>query len=299
MFHTIVLSGGGVLGSVHIGFLKYLQQHKLLCVRHVVGTSVGAMIGFLYSCKIPLHDIFEYFCEMNSDLLKVNDATITRIANNFGIDDGEYFSAFLMDILVRFSIPPKITFAEHFDRFGIALTVTVTNLRHFTTEYLSKDSHPSMSIIQAVRCSCSIPLLIEPIVHYSTGVESIWVDGGVTQNYPISHVLGNDETQQTGAGRRAGVIGCNIISWKPSTITSFSEYMLSLIGCLFRKDAIKIYPNTVSVDCCELGFLDLDQERQLREELLQKGYDATHSFINNLSAGATPHVRHHARSQSY
>ena len=43
--HTsLVLSGGGVRGMAHIGFIKALQEHDIQIDR-VAGSSAGALVG--------------------------------------------------------------------------------------------------------------------------------------------------------------------------------------------------------------------------------------------------------------
>ncbi len=44
----LVLSGGGAKGLAHIGLLKVLDEEKIP-VDYVVGTSIGSIIGALYS----------------------------------------------------------------------------------------------------------------------------------------------------------------------------------------------------------------------------------------------------------
>ena len=45
---ALVLSGGGAKGAAHIGVLKALEKYKVP-VDYIVGTSVGSIVGAMYS----------------------------------------------------------------------------------------------------------------------------------------------------------------------------------------------------------------------------------------------------------
>ena len=45
----LVLSGGGACGMAHIGVLKAIEKYNIP-VDYITGTSMGAIIGILYSC---------------------------------------------------------------------------------------------------------------------------------------------------------------------------------------------------------------------------------------------------------
>ncbi|MDE6770805.1 MAG: patatin-like phospholipase family protein, partial [Muribaculaceae bacterium] len=45
----LVLSGGGAKGIAHVGVIKALEENGIP-VNYVAGTSMGAIVGSLYSC---------------------------------------------------------------------------------------------------------------------------------------------------------------------------------------------------------------------------------------------------------
>ena len=45
----LVLSGGGAKGIAHVGVIKALEDNDIP-VDYVTGTSMGAIVGSLYSC---------------------------------------------------------------------------------------------------------------------------------------------------------------------------------------------------------------------------------------------------------
>ncbi len=53
---ALVLSGGGAKGAAHIGVLKYLEEQKIP-VDMVLGTSMGGLVGGLYSLGYPVSEL--------------------------------------------------------------------------------------------------------------------------------------------------------------------------------------------------------------------------------------------------
>ena len=53
---ALVLSGGGAKGAAHVGVIKYLEELGIP-VDMVVGTSMGGLIGGLYSLGYPVEEI--------------------------------------------------------------------------------------------------------------------------------------------------------------------------------------------------------------------------------------------------
>jgi NTE family protein len=52
---TLILGGGSALGLAHIGALEALERH--FEISGIIGTSMGAIIGALYSCGLSPQDI--------------------------------------------------------------------------------------------------------------------------------------------------------------------------------------------------------------------------------------------------
>ena len=61
---AVVLSGGGALGAIHVGALKVIEQAGIP-VDMVVGTSMGSIVGALYSVGYNSEDIATMFRTMD------------------------------------------------------------------------------------------------------------------------------------------------------------------------------------------------------------------------------------------
>lgn len=61
---ALVLSGGGAKGAAHVGVLKYIEELDIP-VDMVVGTSIGGLVGGLYSLGYQVEEIDSLFCNMD------------------------------------------------------------------------------------------------------------------------------------------------------------------------------------------------------------------------------------------
>ena len=72
---ALVLSGGGAKGYAHLGVLRVLEKENIK-IDYITGTSIGALVGTLYSIGYSIDEIekvldnlnIESFLESGSDL---------------------------------------------------------------------------------------------------------------------------------------------------------------------------------------------------------------------------------------
>ena len=60
----LALSGGGARGLAHVGVLKVLEQHRIP-VDYIAGTSMGAIVGGLYSAGWSASDVESILTSMD------------------------------------------------------------------------------------------------------------------------------------------------------------------------------------------------------------------------------------------
>lgn len=263
-----------MLGSIHIGFVKALAELSHFKPRTLVGTSVGSIINFFIAIGLTHEEMKKAFFNMNTSILKFKQ--VHNIFSELGMDDGEYFVAYMYDILLQRCLQPTMTFQELWNARGIELVVVVTDIVSYKTMYLSRHTYPDFEIVQALRASCTIPLLVTPM--YGPNGE-MWVDGGVTENYPVSHVT----------TKQGGVVGCNLVAWKPAPLYSLQDYVLNLVGCVFRHTAEDGPADTITltVDCSDISFFDFDQDLSTREMLVERGYTLGKDYLKRGNLNVT------------
>jgi len=76
----LVLSGGGAKGIAHIGILKTLEEVGLT-PDYITGTSMGSIIGGLYSVGYTADELEELVTTINWDAFLTNKIPIVGCGN--------------------------------------------------------------------------------------------------------------------------------------------------------------------------------------------------------------------------
>lgn len=167
----IALSGGGALGFAHIGALQALEENGIHpdCV---AGTSMGAIIGVLYSAGYKPKEMLDIV--LNKKLYQVKRLiTLQSAISSLGMSSHEVLYNALRQLIPHNS----------FDSLKIPFTVCVTNLDLVRPEYYSAGTN----LVNYVVASASIPGAFEAKKIDGT----TYVDGGVLDNLPARQLHNN------------------------------------------------------------------------------------------------------------
>jgi len=191
----IALSGGGARGLAQVGVLKALEE-KNVPIDFIVGTSIGALVGGLYSVGYSAKEL-EALC------LKLPWEELTSLANSARRRDLFLEQKKVRDratITLRFDglkliIPKSFSAAQQLTQ---TLDVLILNAPYHSSREFSKLPVPfcavatdlisgsrvvlnSGSISEAMRASATVPLVFSPI---KSGKHEL-VDGGLVSNLPV------------------------------------------------------------------------------------------------------------------
>ncbi|MHC4822448.1 MAG: patatin-like phospholipase family protein [Planctomycetota bacterium] len=158
---VLALGGGAARGLAHIGIIRVLEEHGVV-VRGVAGTSIGAIVGGLYSADKL--DTFETFVrKMDAKgMLRMLDPIIPR--------SGLLGGGRVMRKLEEFVGETQI------EDTGLPFCAIATDLES-GIEVVLRDG----SLVDAIRASFAIPGVFTPVQ-----VDGYWlVDGGVSTPVPI------------------------------------------------------------------------------------------------------------------
>jgi len=191
----LALSGGGAKGFAHIGVLKVLEEAGIK-VDVVAGTSMGAVVGGLYSIGYSTDDLEDI--ALNTDWNELfsetrprkyrsifQDQTNERLILSVpyergsvslprGLVEGQKISL----LLNKLTLPYHET--TNFRELPIPFACVVTNLE--TGEGVMVDSG---YLPEAIRASTAIPSVFKPV----TIGDSLYIDGGVIRNIPATDAL--------------------------------------------------------------------------------------------------------------
>ena len=201
----LVLSGGGAKGVAHIGVIKALEDAGIP-VDYVTGTSMGAIVGSLYSCgwnpdqmlDLILSPSFKYWSTgtLNREFeyyVSLPDPTPKWITFNPSVNDSTNIFSHIIPTSLINPIPMNLEFLElyspyseqcheNFNDLFVPFRCVTSDVYHKRKIVLS-----SGSLGDAVRASMSFPLVFRPIK-----IDGVLVyDGGIYDNFPVD-VMRND-----------------------------------------------------------------------------------------------------------
>lgn len=199
---ALVLGGGGAKGAAHVGVLKYIEQSGVP-IDIVVGTSIGSIVGGLYSIGYNSQDLDSLFrsqrwpmlltdrdYEHSGKLLEIQDDDMYLFgfhinlnpdkrnkpsADRIGAFKGDSITALFQD-LVAAKIGEEKTNNCRFDEFPRKFRALAFDVKGFREVSLAGGSLPL-----SMRASMSIPLAYKPVPMDNM----LLVDGGVLDNLPV------------------------------------------------------------------------------------------------------------------
>lgn len=215
----LVLSGGGAKGMAHIGVLKAMEQAGLR-PDYITGTSMGAIVGGLYSLGYSANEIDSIIRNVNWDQILSNSVPLNYIA----FEEKEYYDRYLLGFpiegfkvkigsglirgqmlseLMHYHLWPSLEY-ESFDDYPIAFRCLATDVKEGKSVIFKDGSLPS-----ALRASMAIPTAFTAVDWDST----LLVDGGVLNNFPAELL------KEMGADYIIGVnVGTNLQKELPRTM---------------------------------------------------------------------------------
>lgn len=190
----LCLSGGGAKGLIYVGLLKVIDSLDIK-IDYITGTSMGAIIGGLYSIgytgkeldslarytnwskyltnNVPLNKIsFEEKDEYGRYMIELNSNTLSPDLP-IAVINGQNITTFLNDLTFR------VHHISDFNKFPIPFKCVAVDIVTGQPVVLDKGS-----LALALRASMSIPTAFSPV---DTG-KMLLVDGGLFKNFPAEYV---------------------------------------------------------------------------------------------------------------
>jgi NTE family protein len=190
----VVLSGGGAKGIAHIGILKALEEEGIR-PDFIVGTSMGSIIGGLYSLGYNADQLDSIIRQIDWDLVLSNNIPYNYIS----FEEKQYYTRYLISLSFKdgkLALPSGMIEGQmlgqvlnrytwpamkynNFDEFPIPFRCVATDVS--TAEpIVFKDG----SLAEALRASMAIPTVFTAANIDST----LAVDGGILDNFPVDVV---------------------------------------------------------------------------------------------------------------
>ncbi len=250
---ALVLGGGAARGFAHVGVIRVLEQEKIP-IHMIVGTSVGSLIGALYASDpnsfnlewlaftIEKEDIFDY----------------SVLYSKMGPVLGERLEKF---------IQTKVR-AKTLEQMKIPFYAVATDLNSGGTWVFEKGS-----VAKAVRASCSIPGIFQPL---ELGGR-MYVDGGVTDNLPV------DVARARGADIIIAVnIQTNIQNPQINSLVDVILQSINIMGRELVSYKCRDYDVLIEPNVGDVGLTDFSQKKRLVDAGIQAAKQALPKIRKSL-----------------
>ena len=290
----LVLSGGGAKGLAHIGVIKALEENNIP-IDYITGTSMGAIIGGLYSIGITPDEMVSLFrsAEFNSwfkgefekdyaTYIYRRDPTAEMFGVNVTRKKGKTFGVMLptnlispypMDLAVMQIFASSIAAAEYdFDKLMVPFRCVAADIQKKRPVIMRTGDLGS-----AVRASMTYPFFFKPIV-----IDSVLLfDGGFYNNFPWDVMIEDFNPDFIIGSKTSGHVS------SPDTDDIFSQ----LSNMLMVETDYTIPPDRgflIDNDLKGLGILDFYKI----DEIVRIGYDNAKKYISGIKSQIQRDVTH-------
>ena len=254
----LALGGGGARGPAHAGVLRVLRAYKETTPSILAGTSAGSIIATLYAVGLPQDQIetavsdFDWFRDVINVPLTtrsvfetaaggvVSNARLGQAISHFM--DGRGFNDLEMDLALT-AVDMESRRRVIFTSRRIAATLDPSPLERFLPAP-ARDRPGCETIVisdysdigQAVRASCAIPGLFQPVEIRGMRL----LDGGVLDQVPVDVVC---------AMRADVTVGVSLgLSYHRAKLAHPSDALADMVGLLGIQQLRR------SLDMADVGF---------------------------------------------
>ncbi|MBN1481409.1 patatin-like phospholipase family protein [candidate division KSB1 bacterium] len=281
----LVLSGGGALGFTHIGVLKVLEEEQIP-IDYVAGTSMGSIIGGLYAIGYSPDEILQISRSQDWQFVLSDDVKRQYLSFMNKIEFDRYVASFpLFEEQKLFSLPGGVVQGQNVMLLLCQLTRDFHNTQSF--QYLpipfacvasnleTGDEHVIHDgyLPLAISSSMAIPSIFAPV---AVG-DSIYVDGGITNNFPV------DVAKNIGADILIGVdLELGLLERHNLTsIDAILRQMIVFMGYDKREANRQMLDLNIVPDIS--GYTPASFTTSAVDSLMQRGYRAVDSLRHQLA----------------
>ena len=277
---ALVLSGGGAKGYAHLGVLRVLEKENIK-IDYIAGTSIGALVGTLYSIGYSVDEIEKVLDNLNIESFLESGSDLTGLDLDKKETLKKYSFYINFDNELNYSLPKGLRETEelylvvknllknyentkNFNNFPIPLRVVATNLNTGETKSFSEGD-----IAKILTASMAIPTIFEPVEVNG----ALYVDGLVSRNLPV------EEAYDMGADLViASDVGTPVVKKDNYNILSVLNQMIAIQSSYITKDSKEKATILISPDIKNISATDTTK----RKDLITLGEVATQSQIAKL-----------------
>jgi predicted acylesterase/phospholipase RssA len=280
----LVLSGGGVVGLSFYGLLRETNKKGLWDISNIktiYGTSVGSIISIFIALHYDWDTLDDFIIKRPwQNVYKLSIDSFLYAFHNKGILDKKIMEHTFSPLFKGKDIDINVTMKEFYEITKIEIHIMTVDINTYDLVDISFKTHPDWMVIDAVYCSCCLPILFQPIIKENM----CYCDGGFMANYPVKQCMENGAKSNEIFGMcRSSIFDSSSYITDKSTLF---DYILNILyktisKILNKNEGQQIYKEAI-VQCPPLSIYDIYEtasSMEKRLELIQKGCEYMEALI--------------------
>jgi predicted acylesterase/phospholipase RssA len=185
----LVLCGGGPVGLVQYGALKYLTINNYLVfknIKSIYATSIGCIISFIYIINLEWSWMDDFLIKRPwKKLVSFTPYDYLNMFNTKGLLTIDFVTECLKPLFYAKDIALNITLKEFYELTNIEFNLFTCNFTRFEKEKLNYSTYPDLPLVEAIYMSLAIPILCVPF-HKN---DCFYFDGGILVVCPLNDCI--------------------------------------------------------------------------------------------------------------
>ena len=299
----LVLTGGGPIGFVEYGALKYLATHNYINyknIQSIYATSIGAMLGLIYILNLDWLWVDDFI--IKRPWKKLVTFSCIKLLYEKGIITKSVVINALEPLFLTKNIPLTLTLLEFYNLTKIEFNIYACDFTELEQKKFNHNNTPNVLLIDALYVSLAVPFVFAPLIID----DCFYLDGGIILGCPINSCIAekqcdtseilcfiNDKTNPIDLSNAYYSNNASINNNSINSNIGFLKYFYLLLNKWFMKisnienEIIVNIKNSINVALSYNGFnmkywhyvLSSNTERQY---LINLGELQAKKFINNL-----------------
>lgn len=256
---------------MYLGALSALSDASALNeLVSISGASAGALLGLVYIlAKGDVQKALEY--SLSVPIKTVMKPNIKVLLKSFGLVSSKKVRAVFQETVRAFIDKDDVTFADLYAHWPVKLHVAACCIDLHTTHYFSVDTAPSMSVLDAVCMSISIPFLFQSIQYGPWR----YIDGGTLETLPGGPFIGMDPKS---------VLAFGIADEWKSDVKDLKSYALCILGAAMTlRQRYPMFP-VIGLVAGEIDTFDFGASNDAKLRMFMAGHAQTKKSLCRVNA---------------
>jgi predicted acylesterase/phospholipase RssA len=286
----LVLAGGGPEGFKYYGILKYLNKYdfwKKNDLETIYATSIGCWIAIMITLGYDWDTIDTYLIERPwNTIYNITPKQILDAFYKKGVFNSTLIEQSLKPLFQGKGLDTTITLKEMYDFNNISYHFFTFDVNHFETIDLSYETHPDLSVIDAITMSSTLPGIFMP--HFKD--DCCYIDGGIMFNYPASYCLNKYPNEDIFGIGVEDISGNSIVTEESNMLELLIYFLNNSRKHLIRQNTINVprlkYEVTWIMQMKEFTLEYITRiinNKEERLKMIEKGEEYAKDFLENYN----------------